>query len=1071
MKKTMKWLIPSVIAFALVVIAAVIILIFAKPSNNGADDFSFTVDPVRVHEYNESDVPVRSEEESNHIMKAAAVGSWTRALEKDMTVGLRFAYDMKPGTRWNPQANSKYVGDPGVVFLLDGYYDLSSWSMQLDKREYFFDLYVSEDGEEYTLLKQINAENSSEFYNEKFLFTIDNLDVKNIAFVKVVFTGAKDGSNFVNLHEVSFTGTFVAQGPWEIPEWVDSNAAPETLIASHSIVGNWKNDLAKDTAYGPKMSYDENVYSRWNPEGNPGFAGNPGIVYTLKRAINIRKIQFVFNTAHHYFDVYVSKDGNSYTKVANIHSLNAGKAYTQGDNGTLLCTLDGLQLDGIQYVKLIFTGRPNGNTFVNLLEVIISESGAEGVDTSWMLMSGKPAGSITIQSHKTIGAWEDDRSALAASPDKSYDGDLQTKWNPIAADNRFSGEPGIIYTLSKAASIKKMIFTYGTDMHWFDVYVSSNGEEFTQIASISDANADKAYTDGTNGNKICTLDGLSLKNVKYIKVVYTGRVTPNNRYLNIVEASFSLTGSSGLDTTWMLPDDSGENNDELTINAHQTIGAWEDDRGALAASPDKSYDGDLQTKWNPIVASDDFTGDPGIIYTLNKTATVRKMVLTLGSEMHWFDVYVSSNGEEFTQIASISVANADKAYTDGENANKICTLDGLYLADIRYVKLTFNGRATPNNRYLNIVEVQISENGTEGLDTSWMLPGVPEEPDDTNPDEQEEIKAIVISGTLTGGWKTLGDLTKAYDGSTSTRWNPQSTGFESEESAIFTLDKAYNLTKLQITVGSRYHYFIISVSADGNEYAQIADVNASNYSTYYLTDYVCTVGDINAENVQYVKVQFTGNSATSPNAFVNFDEIEVYGVVYTDTETPEPSEPENTEPDVTEPEATEPEATEPEVTEPETTEPVSREEVKAVITGGSLTGGWKTPGDITKAYDGSTSTRWNPQSTGFESAESVIFNLDKAYDLTRLQITVGSRYHYFVISVSTDGEVYIPIADVNASNYGTYYLTNYVCTVSDITADKIKYIKITFTGNSATSPNAWVNFDEIEVYGKENGTE
>ena len=91
--------------------------------------------------------------------------------------------------------------------------------------------------------------------------------------------------------------------------------------------------------------------------------------------------------------------------------------------------------------------------------------------------------------------------------------------------------------------------------------------------------------------------------------------------------------------------------------------------------------------------------------------------------------------------------------------------------------------------------------------------------------------------------------------------------------------------------------------------------------------------------------------------------------------------------------------------------------------------------------------------------------------MTRLQVTVGSRYHYFIISVSTDGEVYIPIADVNASNFSSYYLTNYVCTVSDITADKMKYIKITFTGNSATSPNAFVNFDEIEVYGKENGTE
>ena len=292
-------------------------------------------------------------------------------------------------------------------------------------------------------------------------------------------------------------------------------------------------------------------------------------------------------------------------------------------------------------------------------------------------------------------------------------------------------------------------------------------------------------------------------------------------------------------------------------------------------------------------------------------------------------------------------------------------------------------------------------------------------------EETETVKANITSSTLVGTWKSNGDPTKAYDGNTGTRWNPQSTGYESGEGIIFNLDNAYDLSQIKITVGSRYHYFDIYGSADGITYQPVVTVDASNYATYYLTNYVCTIDNLNTKNVQYLKVLITGNSAPTMNAYVNFDEIEIYGTVSTG----------------------------------------EAEIVKTIITSGVTEGGWKEVGDISKAYDGNTGTRWNPQSTGYESGESGVFTLDKAYDLTEIQITVGSRYHYFDIYGSKNGDSYTQIASVNASNYADYYLTDYVCTIDGLDVKNIQYVKVTFTGNSAASFNAFVNFDEIEIYG------
>ena len=298
-------------------------------------------------------------------------------------------------------------------------------------------------------------------------------------------------------------------------------------------------------------------------------------------------------------------------------------------------------------------------------------------------------------------------------------------------------------------------------------------------------------------------------------------------------------------------------------------------------------------------------------------------------------------------------------------------------------------------------------------------------------DETETGKVNITSSTLVGIWKTNGDPTKAYDGNTGTRWNPQSTGYESGEGIIFNLDNTYDLSQIKITVGSRYHYFDIYGSADGITYQPVVTVDASNYATYYLTDYVCTIDNLNTKNVQHLKVLITGNSSATLNAYVNFDEIEIFGAEA----------------------AVEPNAT-----------------VLAGVADASVNNTWGNAraSDLYKFYDGNTATRWNPNATNFTSDEHVVFTLDQTYDISQMVVTVGTRYHYFAISGSYDGTSYTPIVEVNAENYEEYYAVNgnvYTFTAEELTAKYINYVKFVYTGNSNATLNLFGNFDEIAIYG------
>ncbi|MBE6925417.1 MAG: discoidin domain-containing protein [Ruminococcaceae bacterium] len=476
----------------------------------------FKVEDVRVPVF-EPYVP--SEDEDNHIMMGAAVGSWTRDIVNDYSYGIRCSFDMRESTKWNPQANQGYVGDPGVVYLLDGYYDVDSLRMKFIGT-YYFDLLGSDNGVDYTLLKSVTKENAAEFYDEESRCTLENLEAKHISYIRIMFKGADKNNPFVNFHELSFEGTYLAPGPVFIPEEEDPNKLPDTLIQSYFLHGTWTRDLSTDGSYGPDKAYDNNVFSFWNPLANVGFADEPGIIFSLKAKTNIGKLEFIFGGDKHYFDVYVSQNGEDYTEIAKISYLNEEKAYTVNANGDLVCTLDGINLADVTYVKVIFTGRASGTRYVNFKEAVVSEEITEGVDTSWMIPDLSDVEvKATVEAYEFTynGAPSTDayHSGLTSDPRNIYDGNLGSMWNPAFKTPFDTYQPGLGLHLDNYYDLTKIVFTFGKNTSYFKVLVSSDNQTFTEMASVTE---DSQY----DADRQVVLDGLSAENVKYVRIVFTG---------------------------------------------------------------------------------------------------------------------------------------------------------------------------------------------------------------------------------------------------------------------------------------------------------------------------------------------------------------------------------------------------------------------------------------------------------------------------------------------------------------------------------------------------------------------
>ena len=1013
----------------------------------------------------------------NSIAAHRVSGSWVRDREDMESLSPKKTYDKNAYSYWNPQANGSYKGNPGITYMLDGYYDIAQIQLIFGTREYYFDVYTSADGYSFQKVVSVNSGNMTQYY-QNLTVTLSDLNIKNVGYLKLVFTGShsKDNNTYVSLMETVVTGQKLdKEAPTTIPN-VDEKVAA-TKIRDHKIVGSWIRDREDTDSLAPYRSYDENLYAGWNPQTNSGYKGNPGIIYRLKSFYDISKIKLTFDKREYFFELYTSTDGTSFNLAVKVTSENMSQYYKG-----YACTLSDLGVKNAGYIKLVFTGSnsSDNNTYISLMEVELSGTKLSGTPGKIPAQQQEPQATATIiADHKTVGSWLRDREDTPSlAPKNTYDENLYTAWNP-QTDSNYAGQPGIVYMLKGYYDLSEIKLTFDKREYFFEIYTSADGVEYTQLAKVTVEN----YTDFYQGF-VCKFQNPEVTGVGFIKLVFTGSNSgDNNTFISLMEVELSGT-RQGEDAPAEIPAEPTEPEEptqpdeptepeetELmaTITGHTIVGSWANDRaGDSKIGPQVSYDGDDNTKWNPAVTG--YTSEAAIIYTLDKQYDINKLSLVFGSRKHYVTVSVSTDGETYTEIATVNSGNADQYYTE-----LTCVLNDLTAQNVQYVKVSFIGTEN-GTTWISLQEIRIygieatgepeepeSSEPEEPTEPEVTEPEVTEPEEPTEPDEPTEpevtepeaVQAVITGHTIAGSWANdrAGDSKigpqVSYDGDDNTKWNPAVTGYTTEASIIYTLDKAYDLTKLELLFGTRKHYIKVSVSSDGEQYTELAAINSGNAAEYF-DGLNCVVGDLTAENVKYVKITFIGTE--NGTTWISLQEIRIYGVEATG-EPEEPIEPEPSEPD--------------EPTEPE--EP-TESEVTAVISAYEVIGTWvrDREGDSKigpqKSFDADSTSIWNPQATNYQSGEGIIYTLDQAYDLKKIQLTFGTRQYYFTLYVSADGETYTQIMEVNAANAGSYF-TELVCTLDELADEKIRYVKILFTGSA--NGTTYISLADVKITGKE----
>jgi len=297
----------------------------------------------------------------NAVISANTVtGSWADDRigddgKENTTIGPAKSYDGDETTKWNPTANSGYTGEPGIIYTLDGWYDLELLKLNISNVNFYFQVYGSSDGEEYDLISEVTSATQSAVRIGN-VYTMDLSAGDAVKYVKLVFTGSN--AVWVNLYEVSLTGQKV-----EKPD--EESVIVNATITANEVLGEWTYDRVGNTSIGPEMTYDGSASTKWNPAVK-SYTGEEGIVYTLDKAYNLEQLVFTFASGEiMYMDIYGSADGVEYAPITSITSADTSM-YTNG-----VATIDASAAEGVQYIKVIFTGKGGGGTWINFYEFTV----------------------------------------------------------------------------------------------------------------------------------------------------------------------------------------------------------------------------------------------------------------------------------------------------------------------------------------------------------------------------------------------------------------------------------------------------------------------------------------------------------------------------------------------------------------------------------------------------------------------------------------------------------------------------------------------------------------------------
>lgn len=216
------------------------------------------------------------------------------------------------------------------------------------------------------------------------------------------------------------------------------------------------------------------------------------------------KLELTFAAKKSYFKVFGSSDGVSYTELAVVNADNAGSIYSGS-----IATVE-VAGKAVRYVKIVFTGREDGSTFISLYNVVIS-----GVSVEKPAATTQPAETkkATITGYELTGTFTKE-----STPANSFDGNAGTKWSP-ETDSNYSGQPGIIYTLDNAYDLVKLELDCSAGKKLFvTILGSTDGKNYIALGAVGASNMADAYGD----DNIAAIN-VAAKGIRYIKVIFNGR--------------------------------------------------------------------------------------------------------------------------------------------------------------------------------------------------------------------------------------------------------------------------------------------------------------------------------------------------------------------------------------------------------------------------------------------------------------------------------------------------------------------------------------------------------------------
>ena len=412
----------------------------------------------------------------------------------DGSVGPQLSIDTSATTQWSPIVNAGYSGAPGIIYKLDGWYNLTKLELNTGTKKVYFDVFGSSDGITYSKLTEVNADNAGNIYSGNI--AIVAVDCEAVRYVKITFTGESDSDSTVNLYDTAIFGIAAQQPEPPATEPEESVKAP---IIGHTLTGTFTKEST------PANSYDGSTTSKWSPETNSNYTGEPGIIYTLAGSYDLTKLEVDCSAGNEmFFRVLGSTDGENYTELAVVSSGNMAEIYS----GTKIATIP-VAAENIRYVKLIFTGRNKSGQWVHINEISIM-----GVPVPVETVKATVSGYEFVTNG--VASTDGYVNGIVGKPGNLYDGNAGTMWNPNIKN--FTSGIGVTLELAESYDLAKMVISLGKNNSLLRILVSADNVDFTEIAAITTSSQYDA-------NRQVTFDGLTAENVKYVRIEITGGST------------------------------------------------------------------------------------------------------------------------------------------------------------------------------------------------------------------------------------------------------------------------------------------------------------------------------------------------------------------------------------------------------------------------------------------------------------------------------------------------------------------------------------------------------------------